>query len=264
MKVSIVGDVRGRSAMTILEPLTETGRTIIDDGVDLTTYIADSKTVITQPSPRRTEPAPEKRVALTKRNYNLSIKDGGKIADRATMVLTASPKEESLPKRVFYLDARALTILRQETLRPGRTSEVTLDTYHIEFSRDIDLDDLRPSDTAEWKLSTWPAPQPFKDWEDAERQCKLSFEPPVDFPYGFEIVGGYLIERSKALNIRLSDGLAHVSVYLYNTKLVKLPRGGRSVGKVVNDIGINIYSDLSTSIEQEFLKVVAQGVKSRL
>jgi negative regulator of sigma E activity len=213
----------------VIFPITMADTEVTDDGKILRSYSRDLNVLQTQVSPLKFEPDPEKRLNLILANYDLKLGKTGVIAGRSVQKVFIIPKHRASGKRVWHVDEEERVIMRSELIEPGRPVQRHLNVLHVKF---------HPKDKrADYRLHTKSAPTIHENWGPMvitnldEASDKIGFRPriPLRLPYGFQVESRQLVgEKDQPFAaIRVSDGMASVTVYQWSIKLFegKNPRG---------------------------------------
>lgn len=258
MVLKFEGATDGSIKYTVLQPLSSQGIVMIDDGSRVTHYYPDQKLTVSKPSPRVGLLDVKARVSLAANNYFLSLVKAPSVAGRKTVMLEAKPKRNGLPTRKYIVDASELVLLRSEILEPGGDSSVVLDTQTITFFSGRNEGLQCDLNTSGWRKVTEQAPPSLASVGEANRRSSIDFELPEPLPYGMEIQGLHLKQDStgKAVLMRLTDGLASVSVYIAKASEdeddPKLPRN--SAGATTRGISFVVVSDFGKSVNSAILR----------
>lgn len=258
MVLKFEGATDGSIKYTVLQPLSSQGIIMIDDGSRVTHYYPDQKLMVSKPSPRIGLLDVKTRVNLAASNYALTLVKGPTVANRKTIQLEAKPKRASLPTRKYVVDASELVLLRSDIVDPDGTTAIVLDTQTINFFPDRDEPLTADRSTAGWRKFTEQAPPSLASVVDAGRRSSIDFEVPEPLPYGMDIQGLHLKQDStgKAVLMRLTDGLASVSVYIAHAsedeEEPKLPRN--SAGATTRGISFVVVSDFGKKVNSAILR----------
>jgi hypothetical protein len=205
----------GKVHHIVLSPLSLQGMEDVDDGVHLRTYLPDEKCVIEQPSAQRETDDISFRMGLVKQNYSLRIDRKEKIAGREAIVVRAVPTNSNLETRCYSIDAKTGFLLRLETCREGMPAMLHLETKMVEFPTEFSSNTFKLDasfvKTEHFRRKGVPPSAAYKLASD------LGFQPivPAKLPYGFEAqeLQASNDSRAPALIVRMTDGLAKVTVY---------------------------------------------------
>lgn len=258
MKSKLESDDKGLYRMTVLQPVTQQGIVMVDDGRTIRTYSKDEGAVYVMASPRVGEPDPTKRVALVERNYTLRIElDGKAVAGRDTIMIVASPKRPEMPERRLYIDRRNLFVLRHETIE-GDQRLALLDTVSVSYPTkpDPDLADPPPG---QWKPESPGGPIDLTDLDAARK--RLGFRPlmPRDLPSGFTLADVPIyLDKNGLLGLRITDGLAVATVYQWSPKRAKDPTQKMAPDRIGRDgIAVLIVGAIPEHVRRRLLDAYA-------
>lgn len=213
MRVKLEGDGKGLLRLTILQPVSQQGIVVIDDGRTMRTYLKDAGFVFSVTSPRLSELDPARRVALVEKNYSLKASMSGRtVAGRDTLMIVAIPKRSEMPERRLYIDRRNLFVLRHETIE-GDQRLALLDTLSVSYPSKPDPD-LGGAPPGSWKSENPVSVVDLGDLTGAQR--RIGFRPilPRELPTGFVVAEAPMLDETKGLvGMRVTDGLAMATVY---------------------------------------------------
>jgi len=202
-------------------------------------------------------------MALIDKNYTLSLVGPSTIAGRKTTTILAQPKDEDLAARRFFIDPENGLILQSEVGDLKGKMDKTIETHLVSFPKRLDPSIFQipeGDDGLEVVKTDWP-----KRLRDPSKATPLvGFAPRLkpDLPSGFIITEVHLVGNEDAafLAVRLTDGLALVTVYQWDTdkKLTNLPsRRGHGVdgeGVCYYAVG-DVSSDMRRRLAEAFLRL---------
>ncbi len=216
--VTVKGEfVRGRGVrITLIEPVTYQGMVVVDNLVEYKIFHPDTRKLEIRTSPLRFRQPIEDRLRLIDQNYDLRLLDPVRIAGRLAQVVELRAKGKEIPDRVLSIDAKEDFLLRYEVTSKSGTRRL-IDTISVSFrprnpEAVLNLD--VPSDTKEERA--WG---PTVVTDDRSAASAIGFEPrgATNLPHGFVLTARHLVgfESNPALGLRLTDGMASVTVYQY-------------------------------------------------
>lgn len=255
VRIKLEMDGEGRSRRTVLQPIRMEGNVWIDDGRRWGALSPDQKRLLIQPSPSRSRLDPKIRMALIDRNYTLSIIGPSTIAGRKTTTILAQPKDDELAARRFFIDPENGLILQSEVGDLKGKMDKTIETHLVSFPKRLDPGIFRipeGDDSLEVVKTDWPK----RLREPSKASPLVGFTPRLkpELPSGFVISEVHLVGNEDAafLAVRLTDGLALVTVYQWDThkRLPNLPSRGRGHG--IDGEGVCYYAvgDVSPSMRR--------------
>lgn len=245
----------GLQRCTILQPLRMQGVTSVDDGERMKIYLPDRKVLLDQESPAKAGGEDDERTQLIKKNYTFAMSDGGKVAGRNAVMVVATPRYDELEVRRYYLDEETAYPLRLETYLAGAEIHVVYDTKDIDFPKTIDRGIFSLNPLGQIRTITYN--RPTKVVSPAQAKSLVGFTPlvPRDLPMGFAVQEVQFSDNSdtKAIVVRISDGLARASIY--QTKSGdKLSSDEDSTVIEYKGVRLMLVSDLSKDIRDQLLR----------
>ncbi len=257
VQVKVQMDSEGRSRRTVLQPLSMQGTVSIDDGHSWFTLFPDEKKLVIQPSPSEHRQNPRTRILLIEQNYRLSFERGTNIAGRKAFVVTAAPKAKELPLRRYAIDGEKFVLLRLERIDSEGKTRIELDTQAITYGKPPE--DLFEMPQVEGvRVERCWGPRRITDLSKARELIGFEPRPPDHLPYGFVMSDADLLGSTESafIALRLSDGLAHVTVYQWDGK-----RGHREVpfrppgdGQDGDGICYVVLGDIPRSVRKKILE----------
>lgn len=256
MQVKIQSDGKGRSRRTVLQPLSMQGIISVDDGKRWLTILPDENRAMRQESPATRKISPTGRIALVAKNYSLRFDKPGTVAGRPVIVVVAAPKDKDMLVRRYLLDKETLLMLRYEFLSADGRANVILDTQVVTFQPTFKPAIFSTECPPGMELT--PARGPRELGDIASAKSELGFTPrvPSALPLGLQLESAQLLggDREKLVALRLTDGLAVVTVY-------QLREGSRRTRH-----GPPIRADLEDAegVKYSFVGDLSQNARKRL
>jgi outer membrane lipoprotein-sorting protein len=245
----------GLQRCTILQPLRMQGVMSVDDGDRMKIYLPDRKIVLDQESPGKVNCEVDQRMKLVRKNYSFSMSDGGRIAGRDAVCVVATPRYDEMEIRRYSLDAATAYPLRLETYLNGKEITVVFDTKDIQFPATMDRNLFTISPLGSVRTITYS--RPTKVVSPAQAKSLVGFTPlvPKGLPLGFEVQEVQFSNNSdsKAIVVRLSDGLARASVYQTKSD-DKLTSDEDSSVLEYKGVRLMLVSDLPKSTRDQLLR----------
>ncbi|MBX3095564.1 MAG: hypothetical protein KF812_01760 [Fimbriimonadaceae bacterium] len=198
----------------IIQPLELQGIRQLDDRSTMRTYYPDSNTISNQMSSARWRLGIPERMRLIRANYKVTFGERANIAEKRAQALILDPKSDYLDKRIIWYDVNNRFILRYQVMgRDGLENRV--DTLSVTYDQPSSSEFNLPE--AERVRNRYG---PFAMASAGDAESYLNAYPPVpsSWPYGFkqealQIVGS---ENEPILAVRLTDGMAPITVYFWN------------------------------------------------
>lgn len=201
----------------LLKPVLLEGRMTLDDRKNMSTYLPDKRSIRVQASPHLYEPSAEKLARLTVRNYNSKRGSSVTVAGRSAITYTLTPKQPGVGARTLAFDSKTGMILRID-LKDENEKLRLLDTFLFRADKCETKDFRLP---AARKRETIPAPKSITSVESAAKAVGFSPRIPTRLPLGMSIYAKQVVSSgdAKFVALRLTDGLASMTVYQWNPKL---------------------------------------------
>lgn len=244
-----------------LEPLMLQGHVVWDDGRVLRRYDPDEKMVVKQPSPHQYRPSLSQRMAWGKANYTASMEEPTTIAGRQGLMILLTPTHEGMPQRRIVVDAEKPFILRSERMSSKKNWIVSVTTLEVRFEDPYPEEDSLPENVQE--MTEW-GPRPVNGFPGGSFESKFAVKLPEGAPMGFHLVARHAVGSSwdnACLAYRLSDGLASVTVYAWDT--ARTPHGPYPQTPVmaVGSQGLKFaaFGDVPSSVLTKIAQAFAQG-----
>lgn len=259
---------RGVQVGTVLAPLSMQGVTFVDDGRRSVMYLPDQRLLLECQALSDFADDVSFRMELASRNYNLHLENAERIAGRPTFKVVASPKEEGLPARQFYMDQQNLYPLRMATEEANGQWKVYRDTQVVQYPRQMAPPsyNINPPGTTQ-KIRYAPA-KPLNSVSNVT--SRLGFQPviPSNLPFGFKVQRSELRsnEGGQLAVLRLTDGLASAWVYEYRCNEMREGIWSQGNSTVLTEDGVTIQmiSDLDESVRRKILGSFATRRPSRI
>lgn len=212
--VKVVTHPRFGEMSRIVEPLERQGIRQVDDRSTIRVYFPDRNEVHTQISSWRWRASTDERIQMIRANYRVSFGRRGEIANKVAQSLIIEPKSGLLARRVIWYDVNNRYILRY-SVRGRDDWDTRLDTISVSYESPAASEFELPANA---RVIARFGPLGMSSAADAERYLRVYPPVPSSWPYGFrteamQIVGS---ETAPLLAVRLTDGMAAVTVYFWN------------------------------------------------
>lgn len=264
-RVKVERDTAGRSRCTILQPLRMQGTTTVDDLNRMRWYLPDQKVIIDQDSPSKEPCQVNDRIRLAKRNYTFKMEASPKIAGRPAVCVVATPRNDELETRRYYIDQSTSYPLRMETYGDSSDVHVVFDTKDVQYPKSLErgLFTLQPIGNVRTERYSRP-----KKMESANMAARLvGFSPliPSGFPMGFQVQEVQVSDGQewKSVVVRLTDGLARATVYQWVPSNVTAKALEDSTTLDHKGVRFMLVSDLGPAVREKLLQAfIAQALSS--
>lgn len=244
-----------------LEPIVFQGHSVWDDGRTLRRYDPDAKMLVKQPSPQQYRPSITQRMTWAKQNYTATVDGVVTVAGRDGYQISLVPTHEGMPQRRMVIDTEKPFILRSERMSSRKTWIMSVNTVEVRY--DAPDDDEAPLPESTQQLTEW-GPRPVSGFPSGSFESLLGAELPPSLPLGFHLVARHAVGSSwenACLAYRLSDGVASVTVYAWDTS--RTPNGPYKDTPVMatspRGLKYAAFGDVSPSVSARIAQVFAGG-----
>lgn len=215
VKVQVVPNVGIRSR--VLSPMSMNSILSFDDGKEWRTYNSDDNSLRIERSPALHAVPHRELAALLERNYRVSFLDSAWVASRRTFVVRLSPLAEELPSRTLFIDKEKHAILRYK-LDTAEGSRTVIDTQWVSFDPGFSAADLDLAVPPNVRVKRAWGPKEVRNLREAEELAGFRPTSPKSLPFGFATGKVHLVGRREQpfVAVRISDGIAHVTVYQWS------------------------------------------------
>ncbi|MCH8979772.1 MAG: hypothetical protein IH945_11100 [Armatimonadetes bacterium] len=255
VKVQIVPR-RGIRA-TILQPPIYAGVVSFDDGVLWRNYDPGTNTVRIEKSPAKFHLDVRFRGKAIRKNYDVTFENDSQVAGRATIVVLMKGKVNGVSDRRLFIDAKNNLILRYIVYNAGKKPLTTVDTLSVDFSN-------QPNEAYLDRIGSKGAKE-VKSWGPRELQTPqdalqfVDFEPkvPEALPAGLQLQAIHMVgtEPRPFIGVRLTDGMAVVTVYLWRKGMEGEPFGGLGHAESADGIRCLVQGDVASSFKRRIARL---------
>ena len=265
VKFKLTRAIDGKTRQTVISPLRLQGKESVDDGIKSYTFLPDEKVMIVQPSANIKEDA-EFRIPLIEKNYILSAKPGGRIANRQVTQVTALAREAKLGGVRFWLDNETAHALKKSVYAHDEDEWVPdYEVLRVEFPAKIDPSIFKISPIGGYETQESVARTKLTSLKEAERVLGFTPTTPKEIPFGFQIQSIQTNSQSnwKSLSMKLTDGIQKVTVYQWKpTKNETITSGARSTVETVNGIRYMVVTDLDSWVRKSVMKAFVRTARN--
>ncbi len=241
---------RGISAQ-ITSPILFAGMMSYDDGVLWKNYDPQLDLLRIEPSPSKFQLDIKFRQKLIERNYTATIERSALVAGRSTSVVLLKPRLADVASRRLYIDTHNSLILRYVVIETDGTSIVTIDTQSVDLTSPIDFSKFTSLGSGAAKVEKAWGPIEVSKPSDANRYAGFTPVLPGELPAGLAMQAIHVVGTAKRsfVGVRLSDGMAVVTVYIWKVKEGERsedePFGGKFDAKGGEGIRVKVIGDAS-------------------
>lgn len=210
----------------VIRPALYSGIVSFDDGVMYKRFDPTQDYINVENSPERYKFDMKFRKALIEKNYSIDFQDDTIIAKRKVKVVFMKGLLSGVVDRRLFIDTANDMILRYELLRTGKQPEVLINTLQVDLwvKKSADFTTVGPAGIFERRSKS-----PIKVGTAASAKRHVGFKAvlPAGLTAGLEKQAMHVVHhrQTKFLAIRLSDGMAFITVYLYPSKYEDPERG---------------------------------------
>lgn len=257
VKFKLTRSTEGKTRQTVIAPLRLQGKESVDDGTKSYTFLPDEKMMIIQPSANVREDA-DFRIPLISKNYILSAKSGGKIANRSVTQITAMAREAKLGGVRFWLDNEHAHVMKKAFFDHDAGEWIPdYEVLRADFPARIESSIFKITPIGGYETLEYGAQTKLGSLREAERALGFMPTTPKDIPFGFQIQSMQTNSKStwKSLVMRLTDGLQRVTVYQWKpSKNETITSGTSSTVETVNGIKYMVVTELDPWVRKSVLK----------
>lgn len=265
IKFKLTRTMDGKTRQSVISPLRLQGKESVDDGTKSYTFLPDEKVMIVQPSANIKEDA-EFRIPLIGKNYILSAKAGGKVANRPVTQITAMAREARLGGVRFWLDNETAHVLKKSVYDYEEEEWVSdYEVLRVDYPAKIDPGIFKISPIGGYETQESLARTRLSSLKEAERVLGFLPTTPKEIPFGFQIQSMQTNSQSswKSLSMRLTDGIQKVTVYQWKpTKNETITSGTRSTVETVNGIKYMVVTDLDSWVRKSVMKAFVRTARN--
>jgi len=223
----------GKMRQTVIFPLSMEGVETIDDNFRSATYLPDRNLIIFQESRKLMVDDASGRLSMARKNYDLKLGGTSNVAGRTAALVIATPHNNDLETRRFYIDDKTGFLLQLETVNQAGQLTVGFRTQAVSFPSNLPASvfDVRSLPKA---ADTVSFTRPQSMMIGNKEGLGLGFQPvlPPKLPYGF-YVQDIQINKSpqwRTVAVRITDGLVKATVYQWDdTSKVEIDTPGTTV-----------------------------------
>lgn len=265
VKFKLTRTTDGKTRQSVIAPLRLQGKESVDDGIKSYTFLPDEKMMIVQPSANVKEDA-DFRIPMISKNYILSAKQGGKIANRSVLQITAMAREARVGGLRFWLDAETAHVMKKSIY--NYEEEEWMPDYEVlraDFPAKIDASIFKISPIGGYETLEYGARVNLTSPREAEKALGFLPTAPKDLPFGFQIQSMQINSNStwKSLSMRLTDGLQKLTVYQWKpSKNETITSGTSSTVETVNGIKYMVVTELDPWVRKSVLKAFVRTARN--
>lgn len=245
-KVSV--DTRRGVITHILTPLQAQGQISHDNGRELRSFFPDSNRLIIQTSPAVGRLGVEQRIELIRTNYRVTLGERATIAGRNARQIRLEPIRRDLEARSIWYDEARFVPLKYQI-----GAKVAFETASIRFSTPSSEDFTIPTNRETETQRRW-GPRGVAPGNDITEWIKQPLPLPQNWPLGFRREALHIVgsEEKPILAIRLTDGMAATTIYVWNIgHYERSPISGQPI--VLNRLRALITGDAPAAVRQSLL-----------
>jgi len=255
VKVQIVPGRGIRS--TVIEPQIYAGVVSFDDGVEWRNYDPFNNTLRIEKSPAKFHLDVRFRGSVIRQNYIVTFDDDSAVAGRATRVVHMRGKVAGVVDRRLFIDSNNNLILRYIIYNPGEQPFTTVDTISVDFGNQPNeayLDRIGAKGAKE--VRSW-GPRELKRPEDALRYVDFQPKVPHGIPAGLQLQSIHMVgtAANPFIGVRLTDGMAVVTVYLWRQGKAGEPFNGAFQAETADGIRCYVQGDVTTAAKKRLAKM---------
>jgi hypothetical protein len=202
---------------TITQPLIYAGIVSYDNGDYWKNFDPHMNVVRIEKSPATFQMDIGRRKKLIEKNFETTFGGEAMIAGRRTKVVLMKGRHEGMASRRLYVDAENSLILRYIVQQPDSDPITTVDTKSIDLDPQFDLGELESIGGEGAKVVKAWGPIELRQAKDAEKYVGFVPQVPSSLAAGLQTQAIHVVgtEQRPFVGVRLTDGMAIVTVYLW-------------------------------------------------
>lgn len=217
--IQVVADVAHdgrRSRMDYRFPASVADMLIADDGVHLRQFHPSCRLYLIRRSPPSEEAVSNLMLSLLRHNYRCQERGMGQANGRPCDLVALSPRFESGPSRLYWIDHATQAILRTEEFDSQGRREYLAAYRAIQFAPHLPAALFAPAPPPGMTLQDAPPPPADLTYAQARAAAAVDGRAPCWAPGGYHLLRCASLPRSRgahALLLRYGDGLKTLRVY---------------------------------------------------
>ncbi len=253
---------RGISAQ-VTRPLLFAGMMSFDDGTTWKNYDPELDLLRIEPSPVKFQMDIRLRQKLIEKNYTATVEREALIAGRKTHVVLLKPKIADVASRRIYIDAANSLILRYVINETDGTSVTTINTLSVDLTSPIDLAKFMSLGSGTAKVEKSWGPIEVSTASAAARYVGFTPSLPKELACGLAQQAIHVVGTAQRsfVGVRLTDGMAVATVYLWKSKggerLEDEPFGGKFDVSGGDGIRVKVVGDVSMRAKESLARQFA-------
>lgn len=245
---------------TIIQPFVYSGIVSFDNGDLWRNFDPHLNVVRIEKSPATFQLDVATREKLIKKNFTTTTAGEALIAGRRTTVVVMKGRFDGMADRRLYIDTENSLILRYIVYQPDSEPVTTVDTKSVDLRSSIDLAEFEKIGEAGVKtVKSW-GPLELRQAKDAERYVGFVPQIPSSLAAGLEKQAIHIVgsEERKFVGVRLTDGMAVVTIYLWKPiegeSSTSEPFRGSYDSKAENGIRCKVVGEVADSVKATLAK----------
>ncbi len=205
---------------TIIQPFVYSGIVSFDNGDTWKNFDPHMNLVRIEKSPATFQLDISSREKLIRKNFETTFAGEAMIAGRSTKVVVMKGKFADMADRRLYIDAENSLILRYIVYQPDAAPVTTVDTKSIDLRTVLDSAEFEKIGEDGAKVVKSWGPLEVRQARDAEKHVGFVPQVPAALVAGLSKQAIHVVgtEERKFVGVRLTDGMAVVTVYLWKPK----------------------------------------------
>lgn len=252
---------------TIMQPLLHAGMVSLDNGELWRNYDPQLNELRIEKSPARFQLDIEFRKKLIEKNFNVTFERDASVAGRAARVVHMKGRHEGMSDRRLFIDSENSLILRYVVMSPEGGSHTPIDTMSVDLRSPIDMAKFEAIGKENSKVIKAWGPVEVAWAGDAHRYT--GFEPvlPTELPAGLAKQAIHVVgtEARSFVGVRLTDGMAVVTVYMWGSKegegTEDEPFAGKYDQKSAGGVRIKVVGDATASVKAALARAFARAAR---
>jgi hypothetical protein len=252
---------------TILQPLLHAGMVSLDNGELWRNYDPQLNELRIEKSPALFQLDIEFRKKMIEKNFNVTFDRDANVAGRAVRVVHMKGRHEGMSDRRLFIDSENSLILRYVVMPPEGGSQTPIDTMSVDLRSPIDMAKFEAIGMKSSKVIKAWGPVEVAQAGDARRYT--GFEPvlPTELPAGLAKQAIHVVgtEARSFVGVRLTDGMAVVTVYMWGAKdgegTEDEPFAGKYDQRSAGGVRIKVVGDATASVKAALARAFARAAR---
>jgi hypothetical protein len=250
---------------TIMQPLVHAGMVSLDNGDLWRNYDPQLNELRVEKSPAQFQLEMDVRKKMIEKNFTVTFEQDSTVAGRRVRVVHMKGRHEGMSDRRLFVDAENSLILRYLVMSPEGGSQMPIDTMSVDLHSSIDMAKFEAIGKENSKVVKAWGPVEIARAGDARRYTGIEPVLPADLPAGLAQQAIHVVgtEARSFVGVRLTDGMAVVTVYLWGVREGESPENepfdGKYDQKSPGGVRIKVVGDATASVKAALARAFARA-----